>query len=226
MRVAESTVILAPIFQVGWLSACSTVTCARSAADIRRKGPPEAVRRMRCTSVAIVPDQALEHRAVLGVDRQAGNSRGARRRAVMRLPPSTSVSLLASATVLPDRMAAMVGRSPAPPTMADSTTSASTSPASVTRPAAPRRISGCGRAGGAPPRPPRPGSAQREGARAVLEAQIGHELGIGSARGQPLHAELAGELVHQLERPAPYRARRAQENQPLHSQSLARSAAQ
>ena len=60
----------------------------------------------------------------------------------------TSVSLLASATVLPVRIAAIVGRRPAPPTMAESTMSASTSAASVTSPAAPRKISGrgCGRA--------------------------------------------------------------------------------
>ena len=57
---------------------------------------------------------------------------------------------------------------------------------------------------------------QGERARAMLEAQIGHQLGIGSARGEPLHPELAGELVHQIERPAPHRAGRAEEDQPLH----------
>ena len=46
--------------------------------------------------------------------------------AVIRLPAITSVSLLASATALPLWIAAMVGKSPAPPTIADSTMSAST----------------------------------------------------------------------------------------------------
>src|SRR5215470_1496575 len=48
------------------------------------------------------------------------------------------------ATALPVSMAAMVGRSPAPPTMAESTTSASSSLAMVTSPPAPPMISGRG----------------------------------------------------------------------------------
>ena len=47
MRVAESMVILAPIFQVGWRSASSTVTDSNFALGSSRNGPPEAVRRTR-----------------------------------------------------------------------------------------------------------------------------------------------------------------------------------
>ncbi len=43
ISVAESTVIFAPIAQVGWLSACSTVTSVSSARVRPRNGPPEAV---------------------------------------------------------------------------------------------------------------------------------------------------------------------------------------
>ena len=57
MRVAESTVILAPIRQVGWFSASATVTRARSAAFMVRKGPPEAVSRMRRTSARLWPSR-------------------------------------------------------------------------------------------------------------------------------------------------------------------------
>ena len=42
--VAESIVILRPMFQVGCLSACAGVTLARSAAGVWRNGPPDAVR--------------------------------------------------------------------------------------------------------------------------------------------------------------------------------------
>ena len=89
--------------------------------------------------------EALEDGAVLRVDGEEGDTLCSRAAAVIRLPAMTSVSLLASATVFPDRIAAMVGRSPAPPTIAESTMSASTSAASVTSPAAPLRISGRGR---------------------------------------------------------------------------------
>ena len=47
MRVAESMVIFAPIFQVGWRSASSTVMEAKASRGRSRKGPPDAVRRTR-----------------------------------------------------------------------------------------------------------------------------------------------------------------------------------
>ena len=40
-------VIFAPMDQFGWFSACSTVTSFRFSLDRPKKGPPEAVRRMR-----------------------------------------------------------------------------------------------------------------------------------------------------------------------------------
>src|SRR5664279_627170 len=50
INVAESMVILLPIFQVGWLSACCTVIEANSDLGVFRNGPPEAVSQMRSTS--------------------------------------------------------------------------------------------------------------------------------------------------------------------------------
>ncbi len=143
MRVAESTVILAPIRQVGWLSASATVTRARSAAFMVRKGPPDAVSRMRRISDRLWPSR---HWKTALCSESTGRSATPRSRAaaVIRLPAITSVSLLASATLLPLWMAAMVGSRPAPPTMAERTTSASTSRASVTRPAGPASSSGRG----------------------------------------------------------------------------------
>ena len=49
ISVAESIVILPPIAQVGWASACSTVTFSSSSRLRPRNGPPEAVRISRST---------------------------------------------------------------------------------------------------------------------------------------------------------------------------------
>ena len=43
---AESTVTLAPIFQLGWLRASATVTFPSCSFESLRKGPPLAVRRI------------------------------------------------------------------------------------------------------------------------------------------------------------------------------------
>ena len=78
MSVAESMVILAPISQVGWRSACSGVTAASSARGVVRNGPPEAVMH-HATHVGLSsPAKRLENRVVLAVDRQ--QSRAARGR--------------------------------------------------------------------------------------------------------------------------------------------------
>ena len=55
MSVAESIVILAPIFQVGCFSASSTVIAPNLSAGHSRNGPPDAVRRMRWTSPRLWP---------------------------------------------------------------------------------------------------------------------------------------------------------------------------
>ena len=46
-NVAESIVIFGPMFQVGCLSACSTVIAENFSSGVSRKGPPEAVRIIR-----------------------------------------------------------------------------------------------------------------------------------------------------------------------------------
>ena len=98
---------------------------------------------MRCTSDRLCP---WRHWKMALCSESTGKSGTRRSRAawVMRGPAITSVSLLASAIALPDWMAAIVGRSPAPPTMPERTTSASTCEASVTSPDAPEKISGRG----------------------------------------------------------------------------------
>jgi hypothetical protein len=56
-RVAESMVILRPMVQVGCFRACWTVTLAKSAAGMVRNGPPDAVSRMRLTSLCRWPSR-------------------------------------------------------------------------------------------------------------------------------------------------------------------------
>lgn len=44
IMVAESMVILLPIFQFGWFSACSTVTYSKASLVWFLNGPPDAVK--------------------------------------------------------------------------------------------------------------------------------------------------------------------------------------
>ena len=55
ISVAESMVIFAPIFQVGCLSASSTVMLANFSGGHSRNGPPEAVSKIRWTSPRLWP---------------------------------------------------------------------------------------------------------------------------------------------------------------------------
>ena len=122
--VALSIVILAPISQLGCFRARAAVTFANSSMGVVRKGPPEAVRRI--LSMAL-PSSPTKHWKIALCSLSTGRI-GARcftASSVMNSPATTSVSLLASAMVFPASMAATVGRSPAKPTMAVTTTSTS-----------------------------------------------------------------------------------------------------
>ena len=68
-RVAELIVTTGPMSQVGWASACSTVTSCSSSRLRPRNGPPLAVSTSRRTSARRAAAQALGERRVLGVDR-------------------------------------------------------------------------------------------------------------------------------------------------------------
>ncbi len=76
--VAESMVILRPIFQVGCLSAWSGLTRSSSSRVKRRNGPPDAVRISRRISLPLTAVQALMHRVVLAVDRKDRHASAAR----------------------------------------------------------------------------------------------------------------------------------------------------
>ena len=103
--------------QLGCFSASSTVMAASSPLVFPRKGPPDAVRRIRSTCERFSPfmdwKMALCSLSTGRMDTPCFLASG-----MIRCPAVTNVSLFASAIVLPLSIAAMVGRIPIIPTMA------------------------------------------------------------------------------------------------------------
>src|SRR3954447_21781887 len=137
---AESIVILPPMAQVGWRRASFTATSSSSARERPRKGPPEAVITSRSTAPGASP-------AISWCSAECSESTGiscapvASASGITRSPPTTSDSLLASATSMPSVSATTVGPSPAEPTIALSTRSAPDSATSRTSPSGPASTS-------------------------------------------------------------------------------------
>ena len=146
IRVEELTVTTGPMAQVGWARACSAVTPVSSARLRPRKGPPEAVRMRRRTSVRPVrtglvspfswtPERSAW--AMAECSESTGTTCPGRTRArLTRAPPTTRDSLLARARVAPPARAARVGRSPTEPVMPLRTVSPGPTPAASTTSAA------------------------------------------------------------------------------------------
>jgi hypothetical protein len=128
-------VILPPIAHVGCCSACSTVTSSSSPRVRPRNGPPDAVTTSRSTLERSPP--------ISWCSAECSESTGiscapvASASAITSSPPTTSDSLLASATSMPSVSATIVGPRPAEPTIALSTRSASDSATSRTSPSGP-----------------------------------------------------------------------------------------
>ena len=121
--VEESIVIFAPIRHWGWRSACSTVTPASSSRLRSRNAPPLHVTISRRTGAR----SPARHWNMAECSESIGTigARCFRASGITQAPPTTSDSLLASASFLPAPMAATVGASPAYPTSAFTTTSVS-----------------------------------------------------------------------------------------------------
>src|SRR5437762_3760860 len=115
-RLAESTVIFFPIFQVGWRNASSTVAPATRSEFQVRNGPPDAVRMSRASSPGRRP---VMHCSTALCSESTGTISPPPSRAVRvtSSPAITSGSLLASATRFPAASAASVASSPAAPTI-------------------------------------------------------------------------------------------------------------
>ena len=119
MSVAESIVIFLPMLQFGCFSAWARVTRAMSCL---RKVPERTAR----SGQDKVPDIAVLRRPAgtgkwrcARCPREEACTPRVRHSAMTSSPAVTSTSLLASAISLPARIAAMVGTSPAVPTMAE-----------------------------------------------------------------------------------------------------------
>ncbi len=130
MSVAESIVILGPMVHTGCWSASLTDALESSPLVHPRNGPPEPVSTTRFRSSRRSPRRA---RAKAACSESTGSSRSGSPliRSITSSPPTTRLSLLASASVLPLWSAASVGPRPAEPTRPFTTTSASDSRATV-----------------------------------------------------------------------------------------------
>ena len=137
--VDESIVILRPISQVGCFNACSTVTFSSSSAGVCLNGPPDAVRIRRETSFS-PPRWPSRHWKIALCSLSTGKTFTPFFAAALitSSPAMTRISLLATARSLPASMAASAGCSPAVPTIAMSTISASASVEISSKPSAPR----------------------------------------------------------------------------------------
>ena len=126
-RVAESMVILRPMTHDGCLRACSTVTASKASFGhfaASRKGPPEAVSHRLRTEAAGLPSRHWKM-AECSLSTASTRTPWARASRMTVSPAITRISLEATAMSLPARMAARAGSSPAVPTMAMRTMSAS-----------------------------------------------------------------------------------------------------
>ena len=136
MRVALSTEIFAPMFQRGCFTASAGVMASSSARFRPRKGPPEQVNRILCSSPGFRP---VRHWKIAECSESTGTISApvsfARR--ITSSPAQTRVSLLARAMRLRASMAARVGFSPTAPDTAVTTQSVSGRVAASIRPSMP-----------------------------------------------------------------------------------------
>ena len=129
--VAESTLIFAPMDQIGWRTATSGVTAAISAKDMVRHGPPEAVRMIFATADGSRISSAWKM-ALCSLSTGRIVAPPARAAAKTGSPAQTRLSLLAIAITPPRASAAMVAGRPAAPTMAAMVQSAGRLAAAIT----------------------------------------------------------------------------------------------
>ena len=189
------------------------VTSSSSARVRPRNGPPDAVSVRRST----VPGPLARRSAGAAPSARSRPGSAARRwprtSAITSSPPTTSDSLLASATSIPSPSATIVGPSPAEPTIALSTRSAPDSATSRTRPSGPASTSPLG---------PRLGGAR--GGVGVGERDPRHAVGarlrdqrlVGALGGQADELERLGRARDDVERLRADRAGRAEDQEPLH----------
>ena len=102
MSDAESMVILGPMVHVGCARASAAVTRSSSSRLRPKKGPPEHVSHMQCTSLLRSPTR---HWKMALCSESTGSTRPGLAIGMSRSPPATRASLLAGAQTLPARSA-------------------------------------------------------------------------------------------------------------------------
>ncbi len=107
IMVAESTVILGPIFQRGWVSASAIVTVSKVSSGRRRNGPPEPVKISRRTARRFSPHRHCQM-ALCSLSMGKICDPWRRMRSRTNSPAMTRTSLVASAMSLPASRAASV----------------------------------------------------------------------------------------------------------------------
>ena len=137
IRVAESMVIFAPMFQLGCLRASALVLPRSSSVFIPKKGPPDAVSRILVRLGAL--SLSCRHWKMAECSLSTGSSFTPcfATACVTRWPPVTRLSLLARARSCPLSIAHRLAPRPAMPTTLFSTTSVPSSAASCLSPSGP-----------------------------------------------------------------------------------------
>ena len=136
IRVELSTEIFAPMLQLGWRTASSGVMPSNSSRRLPRKGPPEPVSRILCSSLSPRP---IRHWKMAECSESTGTISAPRAlaRAITISPAQTRVSLLARAMRFFASMAARVGFRPTAPDTAVTTQSLSARVAASISPSMP-----------------------------------------------------------------------------------------
>ena len=139
--VAESTLILRPMTQLGWAQAASGDIAANCSSGVSRNGPPEAVSSSSSTPAGASPQRKSLGRhwkiALCSLSIGSKVPPPAVMASISSAPDMTSDSLFANRIRRPLRAAARVGNKPAAPTMAAMTCSAAGCSATANRPASP-----------------------------------------------------------------------------------------
>ena len=181
-----------PIFQRGWARASSTVFVRSSRQGRPEKRPARGGQDHLSHVAPVLPGQALEDAAVLGIH---GDDLGPGRAGLpccRRAPATTMDSLLARATVLPARTAARVGRSPLIPVMAETTISLPGPGRPRSAPSGPEDDRGPRSSEPRPESGPRPPSCPSETSPGRNSADLFFEKRQVRARGQRRDAERLG----------------------------------
>ena len=211
ISVAESTVIFGPMFQVGWSSASSGVTFARSSGARPRNAPPDAVMMRRDTRSGGSPRRHCQM-AFGSLSTGSISAPLAFAAAASRPPAMTTPSLFASATFLP---APQRGQRRPHAHVADDGVDHEIDVLVADHVLDGALDAPAGQQGGLPPPPPRLGPFARDEPRAELVRLLGQHTKV-PARRQGHDVEAVRIRPRHVQRLDADRPGRPQHGQPFH----------